>query len=115
MKNKMRRTCGLWLMAAIFTGVFGAVYETFSHQVYSGFMVYAFLIPLVGGFMPYAFFIGKMGLPGNDSVPLMLYNSGIVTLTSFDESENARFPIFVTPSSIFTLTPDSAVDALHGK
>ena len=41
------------LLAAIFCAVFGGVYELFSHGVYSLFMLYAFLIPLVLGTLPF--------------------------------------------------------------
>ena len=39
-------------LAAVFLAFFGAVYETFSHEVYSYYMIYAFAIPLVLGTLP---------------------------------------------------------------
>ena len=33
----------------IFTLIFGIIYELFSHQVYSNYMIYAFIIPLLLG------------------------------------------------------------------
>lgn len=42
------------LAVAVFCALFGAIYEIFSHQVYSYFMIYAFAIPLVCGALPYA-------------------------------------------------------------
>ena len=33
--------------------MFGAVYEIFSHGVFSAFMAFAFLIPLFAGFLPF--------------------------------------------------------------
>ena len=37
-----------------FCGVFAAVYEHFSHGMFSAWMVYLFAWPLVGGVLPYA-------------------------------------------------------------
>lgn len=42
-----------WLYATFGTGAFSFVYEYFSHEVYSPFMVYLFTIPLVLGVLPY--------------------------------------------------------------
>lgn len=39
----------IFLAAGIFCAVFGQIYEIFSHEVYSFYMIYAFLIPLVPG------------------------------------------------------------------
>lgn len=39
----------LHLTAALLLALFGAVYEHFSHEVYSYYMIYAFLIPLAPG------------------------------------------------------------------
>ena len=37
------------LSAALFCGVFGMIYEVFSHEVYSYWMIYAFMFPLAAG------------------------------------------------------------------
>ena len=37
------------LGAALFCGVFGMIYEHFSHEVYSYYMLYAFMFPLAAG------------------------------------------------------------------
>ena len=42
-----------YLIASIVLAVAGAVYESFSHGVYSNYMIYAFMIPLVMGSLPY--------------------------------------------------------------
>jgi len=61
--------------------MFGAVYEHFSHEVYSRYMIYAFVCPLAGGALP----LMSMSLfrcrhlPGR--LALNLYNAGIATLT----------------------------------
>ena len=42
----------IYLGISAFVFIFSQVYEHFSHGVYSGFMIYAFLIPFVGLFVP---------------------------------------------------------------
>jgi len=49
-----RRVALIYLAVAAFCGVFAAVYEHFSHGVYSPWMVCLFAWPLVGGALPYA-------------------------------------------------------------
>lgn len=41
-----------YLIAALAAAAAGAVYEIFSHGVYSFYMIYAFMVPLVGGALP---------------------------------------------------------------
>lgn len=64
----------IYLLAAIFTALFGGIYERFSHEVYSYWMIYAFAFPLVGGTLPYM-------LPGVTWNPGSMYHAGIATLT----------------------------------
>lgn len=67
-------------MISISCAAFGAVYELFSHEVYSYFMLYAFLFPLIGGTLP--FFIlacSRVRLP--DAIACKLYHAGIAALT----------------------------------
>jgi len=66
----------LYILISIFTAIFGAIYELFGHGVYSYFMIYAFLFPLIGGVLPFQ--IIKV-LP--NKLQINLYNSGIATLT----------------------------------
>ena len=42
-----------YLLAAVCCALFGAVYELFSHEVYSFFMIYAFAFPLLLGVIPF--------------------------------------------------------------
>lgn len=79
MKN-MAKTGFVYLFISMFCVIFGAVYEHFSHEVYSYFMLYAFVFPLVGGtftFLVMAFC--RMPIPNR--VSQNLYHSGIATLT----------------------------------
>lgn len=50
--NNSRKQFFIYLYAAIGCGIFSAVYEHFSHEVYSPFMVWLFAIPLVLGALP---------------------------------------------------------------
>lgn len=70
----------IYLICTVLCAVVGAVYEKFSHEVYSYYMIYAFAIPLVLGAIP-LFGIGLFGknIPGKFS--LNAWNSGIATLT----------------------------------
>ena len=42
-----------YLIISIAVALFGAVYEYFSFGVWSAFMVYAFMVPLLGGALPF--------------------------------------------------------------
>lgn len=80
-KSQMGKTGFAYLLISLFCVFFGVVYEYFSHEVYSGFMIYAFVFPLAGGALPYfaMSLYGGRRLPGRAS--RNLYNSGIATLT----------------------------------
>jgi len=65
--------------AAIFLAVFGSIYEIFSHGVYSYFMIYAFLIPLVLGVLPYGWLLYKRAHPPR--IVLQLWNFGIAAFS----------------------------------
>ncbi len=68
----------VWNLAGtVFLALFGAVYEIFSHGVYSYFMIYAFAVPLVMGVVPYTLMMLKCMHP--DRTPLLLWNSAIAT------------------------------------
>ena len=49
-----KKSLFIYIGVTIFAGVFSFVYELFSHQVYSDFMVYLFVFPLVLGVIPNA-------------------------------------------------------------
>ena len=69
----------LHLSAAIFFALLGAVYELFSHEVYSYYMLYAFAIPLLMGVLPYAILLLKEKYPGK--MFLNLWNTATATLS----------------------------------
>ncbi len=76
----MLRYAAASVILSAFCALFGAVYEYFSHEVYSYFMIYAVALPLLLCGLPYILFAvnGKNIPPLN---VLRLWNSGISTLT----------------------------------
>lgn len=68
------------LLFAIFVALAGFIYEQFSHGVYSAFMVYAFLPPLLLGTLPLLLrTLRGQALPGVWCV--RLFHWGIIVLT----------------------------------
>lgn len=69
-----------YFTAALFCALFEAVYELFSHSVFSYYMLYAFMIPLVGGALLF-FLMGyfQWKIPGK--VSRSLWQFGIAALT----------------------------------
>lgn len=51
--SELCKTALYYLVISLLCALFGAVYEGFSHGVYSYYMLYAFAIPLVGGTFPF--------------------------------------------------------------
>ena len=80
-KDQAVRTAHNYIRISLFIALFGAIYELFSHEVYSYHMIYAFVIPLAGGALP--FLLIAMGrakrYPGK--ISRSLYHAGIATLT----------------------------------
>lgn len=68
------------LIAALVCALFGAVYERFSHGVYSYWMLYAFAFPLVLGVLP-LYLVEALRAPLPGSLRWGLYHAGIATLT----------------------------------
>ena len=70
----------LWnIIGAVILALFGAVYELFSHEVYSYYMIYAFAFPLILGVLPYTLLLISGRIPGIAAV--RLWNSGITALS----------------------------------
>ncbi len=80
-RKQISKTGFNYLLVSIFCALLGAIYEHFSHGVYSYYMIYAFALPLVGGALPmYAMARSKLKcLPGR--LALNLYNAGIAAFT----------------------------------
>lgn len=78
--RKALKTAFAYLLVSLLCALFGAVYERFSHGVYSFYMIYAFAFPLAGGALPFlAISLFRKRYPG--AVARNLYHSGIATLT----------------------------------
>lgn len=80
-KSWMEKTAFVYFMIALFCALFGAVYEVFSHEVYSFFMIYAFAFPLVGGTLPFWLLARKKTVKYPGAIARKLYHSGIATFT----------------------------------
>ncbi|MBQ8053870.1 MAG: hypothetical protein IJ198_08740 [Lachnospiraceae bacterium] len=80
-KDQAVRIARNYAAASLFCALFGAVYEIFSHEVYSYSMIYAFIIPLAGGALPFlAIAAGHIKrFPGR--ISRSLYHAAIATLT----------------------------------
>ena len=90
------------LISAIWFAFFGAVYERFSHEVYSYYMIYAFAIPLVMGALPYSIMAVKQYQP--DGLFLHLWNSAVITFT-IGSIFKGVLDIYGTTNSLLTVYP----------
>ena len=70
-----------YLLATIFVALFGAIYECFSHGVYTYYMIYAFAFPLVLGLLPSVIFNMIKVKYTFPKLGLEFYNTGIASLT----------------------------------
>ena len=80
-KRKAQKDAAVFLGVSILTGLFGAIYELFSHEVYSYFMIYAFAFPLLLGTLPYLMLSLSGGTRYSNALCRNLYHAGIATLT----------------------------------
>lgn len=70
-----------YLLISIFCGIFSGVYEIFSHEVYSPFMIFAFAFPLVLGCLPF-FVLWFFKIKKHPSLWAKNFlHSGVATLT----------------------------------
>ena len=81
-KNRDRywKTITVYLGVTLFCVLFGAVYEVFSHGVYSYPMLYAFAFPLVCGVTPF-FLLFKYKRAYPSSFSAGSYHAGVATCT----------------------------------
>ncbi len=69
-----------YLIVTLVCAIFGAVYEFFSHGVYSYYMLYAFMIPFLGGTVYfYGILYFRSKIPG--CIARRFLHFGILTLT----------------------------------
>ena len=75
----MKKQIITYLIASIACIIFSIIYETFSHGVYSLFMICSFAIPLIlGCFISLVLYKRKISY---GRVEINLYNAGVATLT----------------------------------
>ena len=78
---KISKCLVTYLLITFFCALFGAVYEHFSHGVYSYYMIYAFMFPLVGGALPLGFLNVRKQTFRTNLFTRNFYHAGIATLT----------------------------------
>ena len=78
-KKLYLKTALVYFISSVVTVVFSIVYSFFSHEVYSDYLTYAFLYPLIGGAVLYLF-ISKINI--FKKWPYNFYNAGIATITT---------------------------------
>ena len=79
-KNKFVKRSVMYFCISMFCAVFGGIFEIFSHGVYSNYMMYAFLFPLIGGTL-YNLILYSLRLRLQRGLSLIFYNTGIAALT----------------------------------
>ncbi|MCR4956706.1 MAG: hypothetical protein K6A30_08475 [Lachnospiraceae bacterium] len=80
LKNKNLKNALQMFAFALGIALFGGIYEIFSHEVYSYFMIYAFLVPFTLGGMVFLILAAKE----KEALSKWFYNfwnSGIITIT----------------------------------
>jgi hypothetical protein len=75
----MKKELKKYLIFSSLCLVFACIYEMFSHQVYSMFMIFSFLIPLIMGVGVYALLVKKHFLVNN--ISNSLYKMSLYTFT----------------------------------
>lgn len=75
------KTALVYLLLTIFCALFGAVYELLSCEVYSFFMLYAFLVPLLGGALPYVLLSLRKKARSSRPFSAFCLHAGNATLT----------------------------------
>lgn len=93
----------LWnVCATVFLALFGAIYEKFSHEVYSYHMIYAFAVPLLLGVLPDAVLLLRKRHVGRGA--LCLWNYGIAMLSVGSVFQGA-LEIYGTTNSLSIVYP----------
>lgn len=100
--RRLLRQILLHIGAAVWFAFFGAVYEHFSHEVYSYWMIYAFALPLVLGALPYAVCLWKSYFPGERV--MQLWDAAILTWT-FGSVFKGVLDIYGTTNSLLIVYP----------
>ena len=73
------KNCIGHICVSLFLALFGAIYERYSHEVYSYYMIYAFAIPLLFGALPFGIAALKNAVPSR--AVINLWNSAIAAFS----------------------------------
>ena len=76
----MRFLARRYLLISLFCLIFSCVYESFSHGVRSGFMIFLFLFPLLLGAMP-AFVMSIAFVPVPSAAARCFWHAGVAALS----------------------------------
>lgn len=76
------RTAFAYLVISLVCVLFGVVYEIHSHEVYSFYMIYAFVFPLAGGTLPFLLFSLFQFAYFPRKTARQFYHSGMAALTT---------------------------------
>ena len=79
-QRQMAKASFIYLLISLFCVLFGMIYEHFSHEVYSGYMIYAFLFPLIMCTLVF-FVLALFGRRFPGAIALNLYHSSVTALT----------------------------------
>ena len=79
--QRASKTAFVYLLISLFCVLFGAIYELYSHEVYSFYMIYAFAFPLAGGSLPFCILNLMQIKKYPNALARNLYHSGIAALT----------------------------------
>jgi hypothetical protein len=80
--ERLNKTGKHYAAATVFCAVLSAVYEALSHGVYSPFMVFLFLIPLLLGVLPFGILKIGQRVKNVEAAAVNLWNAGAATLTA---------------------------------
>ena len=100
-KEWVIRTILIYLGITLFCAFFSWVYEQHSHGVYSNYMIYVFLFPLVGGVLLFSVLGVSKRLPKPSRFSLNAHHAGIATLALGSALQGA-LEIYGTTSGYIT-------------
>jgi len=101
-EKELKRNLCRHLIASGFLAFFGVVYELFSHGVYSGWMIFAFAVPLILGALFYGMLLRLGKTPGRAF--LNLWNAGVACL-SVGSVFQGVLAIYGTTNSLIIVYP----------
>lgn len=101
---------GRYLIASILLAIAGAVYEKASHGVYSYYMIYAFMIPLVLGCLPHIF--DRRGIFETAGPAAEGLLAAAVTTLSVGSVVKGALDIYGTSNSMIVLYPVAGILAI---